>query len=84
MNDTEGPFGKSHRIRKRGLDLRSINSAKKFGAKNPTENGKFLLVIFLDYLLRNTFFKNGICVLSSSHNKNLHRDQCLNSLNFSA
>ena len=38
-------------IREREFDLRSINSMKKFGEKNPTENGKFLLVIFLGYLL---------------------------------
>ena len=51
------------------FDLRYINSGTKFGEKNPPENGKFLSVIFLCYLLRNKFFKNGICVLSCFSNK---------------
>ena len=35
----------------REFDLRYINSATKFGEKNPTENGKFSSLIFLGYLL---------------------------------
>ena len=34
-----------------GNHIEYINSATKFGEKNLTENGKFLLVIFVDYLL---------------------------------
>ena len=42
LNGTEEPFGISHRSCKREFDLRYINSATKFGEKNPTENVKFL------------------------------------------
>ena len=48
LNDKEGPLGKSHRICKREFDLRYINSATKFGEKNPNENGKFLSSIFIN------------------------------------
>ena len=48
LNDKEGPLGKSHRICKREFDLRYINSATKFGEKNPTENGKLLSSIFIN------------------------------------
>ena len=51
LNGTEEPFGKSHRSCRKEFDLRYINSTTKFGEKNPTENGKFLSVIFLGYLL---------------------------------
>ena len=69
-----------------------MNNATKFEEKNPTENGKFLSVIFLGYLviiskrkflellfvnIRDTFLKNSIGVLSSFHNKKIHRDQRL-------
>ena len=50
LKSTEEPFGKSNRSCKL-FDSRYINSATKFGEKNPTENAKFLLVIFLGYLL---------------------------------
>ena len=49
LNDTEVPFVKSYRSVKE-FDLRYINSATKFGEKNPTKNHKFLSVIFLGHL----------------------------------
>ena len=52
LSDKEEPFGKPHRSFKRDFDLRYIKSAKKFGEKNPTENGKVLSVIFLGNLLQ--------------------------------
>ena len=51
LNGTEKPFGKSHGRCKRDSDLRHINSATKFGVKNPTETDKLLSVIFLGCLL---------------------------------
>ena len=51
LSGTEEPFGKSYRSCKREFYLRYINSATKFGEKNPTEKSKFLSVIFLGYLL---------------------------------
>ena len=42
LNGTKEPFGISHRSCNREFDLRYINSATKFGEKNPTENVKFL------------------------------------------
>ena len=49
LNDTEVPFVKSYRSVEE-FDLRYINSETKFGEKNPTENRKFLSVIFLGHL----------------------------------
>ena len=49
LNDTEVPFVKSYRSVKE-FGLRYINSATKFGEKSPTENPKFLSVIFLGHL----------------------------------
>ena len=34
------------------LVLRYVNSATKFAEKNPTENGKFLSIIFIGCLLQ--------------------------------
>ena len=51
LNGAEELFGKSHRSCKRKFNLRCINNATKFGEKNPTENGKFLSVIFVGFLV---------------------------------
>ena len=45
----KSPLGDHVEVCMREFDY--VNSARKFGEKNPTEIGKFLLVIFLGYLL---------------------------------
>ena len=51
LKGTELLFGKLQTSCKREFGLRYMNSATKLGEKNPTENDKFLSVIFLGYSL---------------------------------